>query len=142
MSRAKTASVFINNGNLPGQNVIDSFEATAPSIMDALDQFKGPQLTAIDKYLATEPVIPIVTETKETVQEKEDVKSNPEDDEEELPLPPTEPEETESDNDLLNVTEVELGEVTYPVFTNFNILGAKRELVEVNGERRQRWIPA
>ena len=142
MSRAKTASVFINNGNLPGQNVIDSFEATAPSIMDALDQFKGPQLTAIDKYLATEPVIPIVTETKETVQEKEDVKSNPEDDEEELPLPPAESEETESDNDLLNVTEVELGEVTYPVFTNFNILGAKRELVEVNGERRQRWIPA
>lgn len=142
MSRAKTASVFINNGNLPGQNVLDSYEATAPSIMDALDQFKGPQLAAIDKYLATEPVIPIVTEEPPArTTEREDVKDNPEDDEE-PPLSPNEPEETESDDDLANVTEVELGDTTYSVHTNFNILGARRELVEVDGKKRQKWLPA
>lgn len=139
ISRAKTGSIFIDNGNLIGQQVIDSFEATAPSILDAIDQFKGPQLAAIDKYLETTPPVALETTEKPHV-EREDLQDNPEDEEEEETN--EQPEQPEQDNDLDNVVEIQLGDVTYPVYTNFNILGAKRDLVTVDDKQMQKWYPA
>jgi hypothetical protein len=50
VSRAKTGSVLL--GNVPVYSTFDKFSATAPSIMDAFEEFKGLQLQELSDYLS------------------------------------------------------------------------------------------
>jgi hypothetical protein len=52
MSRGKIASVFVDPMNtmktIVGENIIDVFKATAPSLKEASDTFRGPFLELLN----------------------------------------------------------------------------------------------
>ena len=123
ISRAKVGSIFIENGEQIGVNILDKSSAQALPITDALETFTQQQLEEIDLYLNNKLSNTVEVEEKE---EKEDIKTNPEDTEDHSKVLPI----TEQPDPVLDIVtellEPNLAtDVTFPAYTIFNVRGAR-----------------
>ena len=136
VSRAKVGSVFIENGEQIGVNVLDKSSATAIPITDAIKPFTEAQITEIDEYLNT-PLDGVTTVKPEVKSEEDDVKTNPEDSETHEDIEEIKgPIEVVSDSNREVLEPVLADNINYPIYTTFNIRGARRSNVrEINGVR-------
>ena len=163
MSRGKIASVFVDPMNtmksIVGENVVDVFKATAPSLKEAADTFRGPFLELLNQLVnevtpkeITGKVKPKETTSgkeetgeeekseegetpgeEEVTEEGEDLKTDEDDFEEEPPAEEEVPvEEIEFPEELvkdIEETNISLNDV--PVYSDVSLVGVPVEVKTV-----------
>lgn len=165
MSRGKIGSIFIDpNGimqSLVGKNTIDQFKATAPSLKEAAETFRGPFLELLDvlvrEVVPKEIVVPKKEKTKPSETPKkevapegpseeapgpseevgtEDLKGDEEDFEEEPAVFNPVSEEVEFPDEIANdmeQTTIHLNDV--PVYSKFSLVGVPVKVETVKNEQ-------
>ena len=133
MTRARTASVFIDNGlsEIIGKNIINNNKSKAPSILSGVDELRAKKLDILGKLKFD---FSAISEEKPKTESK--IERNSEEDfidpdnkkiDEDLSVKIMEDHKEEKSNDELALTEIFAtdGEMLVETFSDITILGAK-----------------